>query len=66
MSNQVNVWVNRSRTCRSDCEFDFFMMRLLVNVETSVCADREEAALLMKTLGCETTECDKVTVLPFK
>jgi hypothetical protein len=48
--------------CRSDCDFEDLFWHALSDVEIRVLHDLQESAWLLKSLGCETPECDAVSL----
>jgi hypothetical protein len=56
---QVNSLLAQLRACRTECGFFFQTWRFLAHVEATISIDRDEALLLLKTLGCESAECEK-------
>jgi hypothetical protein len=46
----------------SDCDFEDFFWRALSDVEIRVLHDLQESAWLFKSLGCETPDCDAVSL----
>jgi hypothetical protein len=56
---QVNSLLAQLRACRAECGFLFQTWRYLAHVEATISIDRDEALLLLRTLGCESAECEK-------